>query len=86
MPLFGYYHRILEEFDSLPEYYCTVSVDLFGFSFRTSSALVNPCVLFMMFRYVSVPACIYMFVIIHTRKRLQYLSSVSTLSEASLSE
>ena len=47
----SHYHRILEEVDVLPEYYCTASVELFGFSFRTSTALVNPRVLFMMYRY-----------------------------------
>ena len=46
----SHYHRILEEVDVLPEYYCTASVELFGFSFRTSTALVNPRVLFMMYR------------------------------------
>ena len=57
------YHRILEEFDLLPEYYCSVSIDLFGFSFQTSAALVNPSVVFMMYRYengvcVCVRACV----------------------------
>ena len=55
--IISHYHRILEEVDSLPEYYCTTSVDLFGFSFRTSAALVNPCVLFMMYRYEFMCAC-----------------------------
>jgi len=45
-------YRVLEEVDLLPEYYFGASVELFGFSFRTSMALVNPCTLFMIFRYI----------------------------------